>query len=939
MHNILVISRLPPPCIDILEYKNRIITEDAEITESVKPESKRNEEDIILYLEGTTKDSLTIPAQNFIFAKSEGNYIRIMFKDGSKISISMLRMSINSIQDAVKNYPLIVRCHRSYLVNMEHVRNTERRANGMTLVLKDSIGKVPVSRSYNKELRQQMQVMKSAMLGIVLMLGVTFGFAGNTVVKKINENEDNKYIQYMDSIDKLETHNQNLKAIHVAHNMMNMAKKKRSSVGIVCASYKLYQLYTIRRNNNKSTAYIDTMMMYLPEAKKHGSKALKHCLNNAGKLRLDADQYEREQEELIDKLKKAGKHKEALDAEIRLRNRIDSIYYSLADEDCIEIDLARENDSLMAAATKLSIEIAKGKMESVNKEKQAALLASTIANMNNMVNKGNLEHTKLLNKQKKLEAQLVMLAKTEELDKAKAESDRNKEFIKMLYVVGVLAIGIIMIAIYYVVKNKRNIKRVRKTLLPMALLGLSIAPHSARAQGISPECNVFYLKANASINDSSKFFMYLDSLKIAVKKNNDGVGDLVIPILKMLYYTRHSDKKTGYSKLINACQETRDVSKKYGVMETYWFAYSQEITLLFAKDQYEDCYNALNKMKADIDNDMAGHVYYNRAAIKLYANKGAKGKAEEALKRLIEANNSLEKKMPIVESFMDVANLENDPHKRLSIYEYALKERNSLIKLEYFDKVRQIAMTAGECMDRNLFEKKYNEYIKAIPELAIEDSVFVKHKDERYVLEAYKAAYEGNRELAYTSVKSIKKNKLFYKEIVAEILGDYDVALNVAMNNREERYKKYINPMEYDARTLSIFIKNDILRREHAEKELALMNIKTEVMRKEKIIEESRKDSLLKDNELLNLEFQKELAQEGIRKKEREMERRRTEAAIVNEKSKLKETKLQRKNLASVVMMLVVMVPLATIYVIKERRDLKDLELLEDVKRNNNIAA
>lgn len=54
-------------------------------------------------------------------------------------------------------YPQVMRCHRAYIVNLQHVRSVERRTNGLMLKLHYDGIQVPVSKSYQVEIKQRIQ--------------------------------------------------------------------------------------------------------------------------------------------------------------------------------------------------------------------------------------------------------------------------------------------------------------------------------------------------------------------------------------------------------------------------------------------------------------------------------------------------------------------------------------------------------------------------------------------------------------------------------------------------------------------------------------------------------------------------------------------------------------------------------------------------------------
>jgi DNA-binding LytR/AlgR family response regulator len=59
----------------------------------------------------------------------------------------MLRATSKQMEDDLKDYPMIVRCHRAFLVNLGQVEKIVSKAGSMQLVMKYNHEVIPVSRS------------------------------------------------------------------------------------------------------------------------------------------------------------------------------------------------------------------------------------------------------------------------------------------------------------------------------------------------------------------------------------------------------------------------------------------------------------------------------------------------------------------------------------------------------------------------------------------------------------------------------------------------------------------------------------------------------------------------------------------------------------------------------------------------------------------------
>ena len=101
---------------------------------------------------GTLKISA---AQDDIFyIMSQDNYVSIHYLTGDTMNSYLLRCSTIQVEEALKGTS-IIRCHRSYLANLNHVKMLKHSSGKAVIVLSDNTGtEIPVSRHYYKELRK-----------------------------------------------------------------------------------------------------------------------------------------------------------------------------------------------------------------------------------------------------------------------------------------------------------------------------------------------------------------------------------------------------------------------------------------------------------------------------------------------------------------------------------------------------------------------------------------------------------------------------------------------------------------------------------------------------------------------------------------------------------------------------------------------------------------
>ena len=94
-----------------------------------------------------------IAAEAVIFIKSEENYVQIHYADNAKTKKFVLRSSMRALEELLLRHGL-VRCHRSYFINPDHIKLIRKEPSGVVVaVLKEEgYDAIPISRKYQEEI-------------------------------------------------------------------------------------------------------------------------------------------------------------------------------------------------------------------------------------------------------------------------------------------------------------------------------------------------------------------------------------------------------------------------------------------------------------------------------------------------------------------------------------------------------------------------------------------------------------------------------------------------------------------------------------------------------------------------------------------------------------------------------------------------------------------
>ena len=109
---------------------------------------KAFDETVLIKFKGQgNKDQIILSMGSFLYGKAQDNYVELYYLENDQLKKFLLRSSLSKLSDSLDD-SIIVRCHRSYMVNLLHVNSITGGNNELKLhlnLLKDII---PVSKSY-----------------------------------------------------------------------------------------------------------------------------------------------------------------------------------------------------------------------------------------------------------------------------------------------------------------------------------------------------------------------------------------------------------------------------------------------------------------------------------------------------------------------------------------------------------------------------------------------------------------------------------------------------------------------------------------------------------------------------------------------------------------------------------------------------------------------
>lgn len=121
----------------------------------IKQEAATEPQETITLYSDNKSEWIKLRPKDLILLESADNYVSIHYRENDKVQKKLLRSTLTRLEDQI-TIPSIFRCHRSYMVNLNQIKQVEGNSRGLQLDLLDIPQKIPVSRKYVKDIQAQL---------------------------------------------------------------------------------------------------------------------------------------------------------------------------------------------------------------------------------------------------------------------------------------------------------------------------------------------------------------------------------------------------------------------------------------------------------------------------------------------------------------------------------------------------------------------------------------------------------------------------------------------------------------------------------------------------------------------------------------------------------------------------------------------------------------
>lgn len=119
-----------------------------------------NSQEVVLISENKN-ESLRIKITELLCLESADNYVTVYYWEGEQLKKTLLRSSLQKIEEQLTGFPEVVRTHRSWLINLHHIGQSSGNAQGLQLHIPMAAIWVPVARSRVQEIKSKLITNKN----------------------------------------------------------------------------------------------------------------------------------------------------------------------------------------------------------------------------------------------------------------------------------------------------------------------------------------------------------------------------------------------------------------------------------------------------------------------------------------------------------------------------------------------------------------------------------------------------------------------------------------------------------------------------------------------------------------------------------------------------------------------------------------------------------
>ncbi|MEM7373852.1 MAG: LytTR family DNA-binding domain-containing protein [Bacteroidota bacterium] len=110
---------------------------------------------LLTFTSDNQKDRLAVSVEDLYYIEAQDNYCAIYYQAENTVKKYLIRASLKRLGQELSGTP-VLRCHRSFLVNLMQVSTYKGNLHGLVLTVSPSLISVPVSRSFAQQIMDKL---------------------------------------------------------------------------------------------------------------------------------------------------------------------------------------------------------------------------------------------------------------------------------------------------------------------------------------------------------------------------------------------------------------------------------------------------------------------------------------------------------------------------------------------------------------------------------------------------------------------------------------------------------------------------------------------------------------------------------------------------------------------------------------------------------------
>ncbi len=128
-----------------------------DVSEKISKLDSPDDKQHIVFVAENNKDKLDICMDCLLYLEASDNYSAVVYLENGNLKKTLLRGSLTYMEKQTSGFENVVRCHRSYIVNILKVSSLTGNAQGYKLHFLETDIEIPVSRRFPKEILQKIR--------------------------------------------------------------------------------------------------------------------------------------------------------------------------------------------------------------------------------------------------------------------------------------------------------------------------------------------------------------------------------------------------------------------------------------------------------------------------------------------------------------------------------------------------------------------------------------------------------------------------------------------------------------------------------------------------------------------------------------------------------------------------------------------------------------